>query len=109
MITDNVLRQLTHVLDVEVPKAVVGALRVVNMESRQMPVKAAPQVPKAGSKLVPDAKVDGKCAAIRHELDRLRAAGKEPTLEEVKRIGARKRWNPHTTRIQFYRWKSGVN
>lgn len=63
---------------------------------------------KGGQKLLKNVsvvKTTGKCSAIWQELDRLKAADKEPDLKGVKRIGARKRWNPHTTRIQYYRWK----
>lgn len=91
-ITDKVLHQLA----IEVPKAVEGALRVVQMETRKVPVKTAPTVGPIN---------EGKCRAIWNELDKLVAAGKEPDIATVRKLAARKHWNDNTSRIQFYRWK----
>lgn len=87
-ITDKVLHQLA----IEVPKAVEGALRVVQMETRKVPVSVGPIN-------------EGKCKAIWNELDKLVAAGKQPDIATVRKLAARKHWNDNTSRIQFYRWK----
>lgn len=90
VITQKVLQQLA----VEVPKAVEGALRVVQMETRKVQV-AQPVGPIS----------EGKCKAIWTELDKLVAAGKDPDIDMVRKLAARKHWNDNTSRIQFYRWK----
>lgn len=87
-ITDKVLQQLAA----ELPKAVDNALRVIHMETRKMPVTVGPIS-------------EGKCKAIWTELDKLVAAGKDPDIETVRKLAARKHWNDNTSRIQFYRWK----
>lgn len=88
VITDKVLQQLAA----ELPKAVDSALRVVRMETRTVPVTVGPIS-------------EGKCKAIWTELDKLVAAGKEPDINAVRKLAARKHWNDNTSRIQFYRWK----
>lgn len=90
-ISELVLKQLAA----EVPKAVEGALRVVQMETRKVPVTT----PTAGPIS------EGKCRAIWAELDKLTAAGKEPDIATVRKLAARKHWNDNTSRIQFYRWR----
>lgn len=88
-ISELVLKQLAA----EVPKAVEGALRVVQMQTRKVPVTT------------PGPINEGKCRAIWTELDKLTAAGKEPDIATVRKIAARKHWNDNTSRIQFYRWR----
>lgn len=91
----SLIEALEQTLDIEIPKAVREALKADSARLHARP--AAPAVTTRASA--------GKCAAIWAELDRLRAAGKVPELEDVRKLGARKHWNENTTRIQFYRWR----
>lgn len=80
---------------------------VISKEMRNALLKATPSrtVHKRPADVAVTAPNGEKCAAIWHELDRLKAAGKETDLEGIRKIGAKKGWNEHTTRIQFYRWR----
>lgn len=89
-IKKQVIDRLEQTLDIEIPRAIRNALLKATPIRSEVPV---------------DAPAGEKCAAIWHELDRLRAADKEPDLQGIMKIGARKGWNEHTTRIQFYRWR----
>lgn len=90
----QIMDKLENTLDIEIPRAMRNAL-----------LKASPVPPRATSEdaHMPDGE---KCAAIWHELDRLKAAGKPTNLANIRKIGERKGWNAHTTRIQFYKWRS---
>lgn len=95
-IKQQVMDKLEQTLDIVIPREMRNAL-----------LKATPaRTPHTRPAEVAISAPNGqKCAAIWHELDRLKAAGKEPNLEGIRKIGARKGWNEHTTRIQFYRWR----
>lgn len=88
----SLIEALEQTLDIEIPKALREALKADAARHRP----AAPAL---------TTRAPGKCAAIWAELDRLRAAGKNPELDDVRKLGVRKRWNENTTRIQFYRWR----
>ncbi len=47
-----------------------------------------------------------KVRAVWDTLDRMKSAGQIPTIAEVRRIAAKRRWNGNTARVQFYLWKS---
>lgn len=92
----QVMDKLEQTLDIVIPREVRNAML------KATPARASHLRPVEPAITAPQGE---KCAAIWHELDRLKAAGKEPDLEGIRKIGAKKHWNEHTTRIQFYRWR----
>lgn len=50
-------------------------------------------------------KEGGLCAAVWIELDKVHAKKGTPTLKEALKIGARKKWNPNNTRVEYYAWR----
>lgn len=100
-IKQQVMDKLEQTLDIVIPAAMRNQL-----------LKATPTGPAAPThaRLRPtqpavNAPTGHKCAAIWQELDKRAAAGKETSLEEIRTIGEKKRWNENTTRIQYYRWR----
>lgn len=93
----QVMDKLENTLDIEIPRAMRNALLKASPTPRTAPASAEADVH------MPDGE---KCAAIWHELDRLAAAGKPTNLANIRKIGERKGWNAHTTRIQFYKWRA---
>lgn len=100
-IKQHVLQTLEQTLDIEIPRALRNQLldptTVAKPGTHLRPVQPAVAVIKAPQ--------GEKCAAIWNALDRMVAKGKEPSLEDIRKVGERKGWNEHTTRIQFYRWR----
>lgn len=47
----------------------------------------------------------GKCAAIWAELDKMRATGNIPKLENILTVAQANDWNPATARTQYATWR----
>lgn len=95
-IKQQVMDKLEQTLDIVIPREMRNALL------KATPVRTPHKRPAEVALTAPNGE---KCAAIWHELDKRKAAGKDTTLDEIRSIGAKKGWNEHTTRIQFYRWR----
>ena len=54
---------------------------------------------------VREPKAGGRCDAVWKRLDKMRAAGMEPTLAEAQAVSAAEGWNANNTRIEFYNWR----
>lgn len=103
VVRQQLLESLENTLTIKLPKLVRAALK----ES----AKATVHAPRAAAKpatlpAVKRPQLGGKCAAVWDECDHMLAAGTTPTLELIRKVGAKKHWNPNNTRIEFYRWRA---
>lgn len=98
----NVLEQLQEPL-----------AKIVHSSVRKGIVAASQTPPTANDPTEPVAQVnarpasDGICGKVWDTLDKTtKEKGEAPTLQEVQKLAKRKRWNPNTARVQYYRWRS---
>jgi hypothetical protein len=93
-IKENVMTGLDAAIDQAIKRAVKSAI-----------VSAVATEPQPAPKLARPA-AGGRCAAVWETLDKLTADGKPlPTLNDMRKIGRRRRWNENNTRIEYYRWR----
>lgn len=97
----QVIRELQDPLSTIVQNAVRNAIVTASKTETDQPER--PQHRQPGSR--PSS--GGKCAQVWDTLDKqTAAAGETPSLKDVQKLAKRKRWNPNTARIQYYRWRS---
>lgn len=51
------------------------------------------------------AKKLGRCAQVWKTLDGLYQQNRIPTVDDILRVGRRRRWNPNNTRTEYYAWR----
>lgn len=98
----KVLANLDHIVDEAVNTAIVEAAKIPGED----PV--APEIKLTGhTTAINRPKSGGMCAAVWDELDKQRSAsGAVPTLEQVRKLAKRKKWNANNARIEYYRWRA---
>jgi len=97
----NVLEQLQEPLS----RIVHSAIRKGVVAASQTPPETTEAV--ATEQPVTRPAAGGLCAKVWDMLDKTMAeTSKLPSLQEIQKIGRRKRWNANTTRVQYYRWRS---
>lgn len=96
---------LPRAVDEAVQSAIVEAARVPGAEA---PVAAAPTVKLSGRTAVTTRpKEGGVCCAVWDALDKMRTdSGSVPSLEQVRKVAKRRKWNANNARIEYYRWRA---
>lgn len=93
----KVLENLDHIVDEAVQVAIVHASKVPE----------APAMVLSGRTDISRPKEGGVCAAVWDTLDKMRAdEGNVPTLDKVRKVAKRRRWNANNARIEYYRWRA---
>jgi hypothetical protein len=93
-ILDKVREGLPAVVHRAVTSAIVEASQTPE-EASAAPVTREVRRPSNG----------GRCAKVWDTLDKLSDEGHTPTLQEIKRLARRRKWNENNTRIEYYRWR----
>lgn len=92
----KVLESLSSVVSTAVSEAINLAIGETLLPGEQPPLAEVVNRPKAG----------GLCAAVWDELDRNKEKGQVLTLDQVRKLAKRKKWNANNARVEYYRWRA---
>jgi len=105
--TNKVLEKLEGPLKNIVHEAVAEAIvHAVHAEYPPRKLPAARRRATAKPEEIRRPKEGGRCDAVWRELDKIRQKRHAtPALQDILRVGQKKRWNPNNTRVEYYNWR----
>lgn len=111
----NLLKNTVHAkvlatLESALPRAVDEAVQSAIVEASKVPGATAEAEPiklSGHTTVTTRPKEGGLCAAVWETLDKMRTdSGSVPTLEDVRKVAKRRKWNANNARIEYYRWRA---
>jgi hypothetical protein len=113
LLKNTVQAKVLATLEAALPGAVNEAVQSAIVEASRVPGEApAPQAPapmklSGRTAVATRPKEGGVCAAVWEALDKVRAdSGNVPTLDQVRKLAKRRKWNANNARIEYYRWRA---
>lgn len=113
LLKNTVQAKVLATLESALPRAVDEAVQMAIVEASKVPQQMqapAPQAPivlSGHTTVTTRPKEGGLCAAVWDTLDKMRIeSGNVPTLDEVRKLAKRRKWNANNARIEYYRWRA---
>lgn len=111
LLKNTVQAKVLATLESALPRAVDEAVQSAIVEASRVPGETTPETPtvklSGRTAVTTRPKEGGVCAAVWEALDKMRTeGGNVPTLEQVRKVAKRRRWNANNARIEYYRWRA---